>query len=718
MNTFNQVYGALKEAVFKDEITCKQLGLISSLESAGITNYTKITAAILSGKRILIDDIYYLSNANLANIVSITNLSFIGITNNAELKFNGQHYLWKPLDGSTIDKMQIEDLKLTNIAVTHSQNNAVRFIYSPNTENFYIKQFTIKNCQFTKGFGMFQGYCKMSDPNVITYGFGEIRIVDNTFKDASWWQSFFNLQDYPHDLIEFRKNKVYNFTNVFMNCGISNENTYNQVIATKMKKLIWKDNYFYNDDTFWDDSTSTGSYFTPIIYEGFDCEFSGNHNEGFKTDNNIRVVYDGYLSCEHLVSYNNVYKNIIHTNPGATYSALMKCKGSTVGITNTTRYIHDNKYYVDEVWATTVATARGTNINKVSHSIIDIVQGMKNVEIFNNYFDMYYLDISIGSGSPLSNLIIRNNTILAKYITGYLCFAFSLNETSRSVICIDNIIRSFAIGTTGMHGASTFVPPTLGYIISSAVIPSVKICNNDMNTHGLPEAIIRGYSPTQPTVTDFVFNSNKINITAGAETTTMNTIQSSGFKITRLEAKGNDITINYTQATHYGVLGMYTPIKHQNIKYNIAGMLRNASYITGFSGDYDTTKTQYLRLTFKVQTKVSYDEFYADLKYYYSSGDSRNALAFTNASATPVIALLVKQADALSVYSSQHNVQIKLNAITPAALPAHTLTLINNSTGATVANDEYARIYLTLANNANTDMVNIEVDVKTIVEGN
>ena len=373
--------------VINHTLTCEGLGMIPNSEADGIRNYAKLTAAIVAGNNILVDNAYYLSNSSVANVTDITGITLTGITNNAELLFNDIHYLWKPKNNTTIERFHIEKLKLTNTAVTYGLNNAVRFFYSPVTETFYIKEYTVKDCLFTKGFAMFQGTAKQDNPAVVTFGFGRISIVNNTFKDAAWQQSFFKFADYPHEMLEFRNNKVYDFDNVFLNCALDNLNTYTSAVAARMKKLIWKDNQFYNADGIWSDSLTGNQYFTPILYEGYEAEVVNNHVEGMKCDNNVKVVYDGYLSCEHLESHNNVYKNNMHVNPGAELVTLMKCKGSSILPTGaSTRHIYDNRYTIDETWATTVATARGTNIAKVSHNILDIQQAMDTLNIHDNLF--------------------------------------------------------------------------------------------------------------------------------------------------------------------------------------------------------------------------------------------------------------------------------------------------------------------------------------------
>ena len=76
----------------------------------------------------------------------------------------------------------------------------------------------------------------------------------------------------------------------------------------KKNRIVIENNYIYCDDDYIIDSNASSTYYTAFLLECDACEYRNNHVEGMKASANI-AIYDAYLSCNKVVSDNNVWKN-------------------------------------------------------------------------------------------------------------------------------------------------------------------------------------------------------------------------------------------------------------------------------------------------------------------------------------------------------------------------------------------------------------------------
>ena len=694
-------------------VTAKMLGMIPDDSTTGVksSNFDKLSFGVTSDKTVLIDDKYYLSGKTFSEVTEIENLVLLGISANAEFVFDSDttDYLFKPKNDSVIDEIRIENIAWTDLDDNYGTNNATRVFYSPDTEQWYIKKFIFKGCKVNNAFALWQCSANQLDPNAVTFGFKDILITENDFRNMDYIQYGFNFADFPHEVMEVTHNKVKNFDNVLVYAGTSNDHPYVNNLKASMKKLIYTNNTIDNDDDFWSNAGTGGSYYTPILYEGMSATILNNETKGMKANDNLKFVYDGYFNCPEFFSANNTYKNIINTDPPLLAGvSLMKCKGG-----GGSRHITKNKYIIEEDWAISVTTAKGVGLSKVAHQIIDIQTNIDDLYIADNYLDMYYLSMIVGSDLPIANLTVEKNTIKAKYITGNLLHAFSLTDTCKKLICRNNNVKSDSVATTGVLGVGSYVEPRLGYIRSNADIPYVDISNNTLDINGISDTIIKGIALT--TINELHLNNNKIILNNNTETSSdFNSIlDTNRFLVDKLFMDNNKIIYKYNSNSHLYCYGMRTPFKEPNFNYNVNGRVGIFSFLMGLSGEYVTTKEFYIRIKYKVQTNVSYDEFYANIKYYYDGVEGRNAIDFIDTSDVSQTVHLLKYSDVGGAYTDGEDLRIKLNAITPSALPAHYLEIINTASATADAN--FLKIIQSIANNTATTTANVQVDVSTVI---
>ena len=302
-------------------------------------------------------------------------------------------------------------MKFTAEHQTYDTGDAPRLFSTAKTDKWLIKQFKITNCVFDGGFGVFRADAQYLNPLVESFGFEQIDIKDNIFLNSSWNDSTFRFSNLPHEMISFENNKIYNFDGPYFACAIENTHPYAMEMASSMKKMIFKNNHFINDDDFW--SSGKTAYTCALLYEGVYAEYSYNHIEGLKTNAATSVLYDAYFGTTILVSKGNMCKNIMHTNPGSsTEVSIFKAKGSSEG-KDLYRLYENNKYIFNEEWGRNVAEKKGTNINKVSHSVHDVQTPIKEYIVRNCYIDVYYLTFR-QINALIDKLVIEDNHLHAK----------------------------------------------------------------------------------------------------------------------------------------------------------------------------------------------------------------------------------------------------------------------------------------------------------------
>lgn len=404
-----------------DGISCSALGLVKNNANAGQQNMALLLQALLAGKKVLVDGVYYLKNGSQAPISNMT-ISLMGSTSNAEIKLDQS-------SGTLFNIANNVNVDISNIKFTQS-GSSVRYILTF-ASDCLCNKVIIDNNDFEGPIRLieFKGSTTI-DPSVKPFGIKELSFDNNTVNNAAY--SFIRMNDVPSDKIVVQNNNIHNFDYTFLTSAITNDITFEQKMFYNKKNFVVRNNMVTCDDDWWGKTDNT-TYYCFVLFEGIDCIYEGNHVEGLKFysgSGSGAALYDSYLSCLNLTYTGNTWKNNLNFNPGKLNNTLLKSKGGPDGIP-TNRYYENNSYVVEKSYIEMCSAQLADKFGQDSAvrlaadlsagwiEMISLTHECGTYYLLNNSFDVYELRM-FASAVPVDEMHIVGNTIRCQKIGGQL----------------------------------------------------------------------------------------------------------------------------------------------------------------------------------------------------------------------------------------------------------------------------------------------------------
>lgn len=376
-------------------ITCTQLGMVPDDPGEGEGNFKKLVNAMQSGKKILIDNRYYITALSKRPTIN-RDIIWEGINSTSELILKGATYVFGISDGCKL--IDIRGLKLI---VEPGDPAKVLFIESG--KPLYLDRILFNRIITNGNLSLLRlDFPKDINPEKSKYGIGVFEFSQNEVYNTHL--SLVKIIDCPCEKHHIWGNIVKNFDFTGFNFGVSNDHSYVKQVTDANKLLLVHDNMVYNEDTWWGDSGS-GSYYCFVLFEGQKAIWHHNHVEGIKTIY-PRAVYDCYLNASEVEYNNNVWKNNICFNANKTYNTLMKAKGGG-GIKRYT----NNTFICEKSYAERL----GQPVETLRIQFYESTTRARRWEISNNTIDVYHL-VCPSSSVNCDEIWIQNNDITCEHL--------------------------------------------------------------------------------------------------------------------------------------------------------------------------------------------------------------------------------------------------------------------------------------------------------------
>lgn len=392
-------------------------------------NGTALGLAIAAGGSIIFDGFYHISFSS--EYVVNSDLTLI-----AQKKGDGFNVTSRtqPVRVGDNVNFRIDSMKIRASGVTGG-------LFSTVSDLTYVDAVDVINSDIDVGvMRLFSSdFSTTADPETTQYGIKRVKIIDSTITNASILFVGTNAQ---HELIEIKGNRLSNISNGVISFGRTNGHAYERKLKTYMKRMEAWDNTTINDDSFF--ATATGTYLSPVVYEGDYLEFYRNHTEGLKS-RNVVSIYDVYANSTVLDYQGNTWKNNLCMNVNKINGDLLKSKGTPVSTYKNNKFILE-KSFIDR---------HSANIDGMTWvSLFQKIYGddSSNIIIHDNLFDVYEL-----AGMPASqlskNVDIRRNTFKFQRCSGIFLNVNNSNADTTTYTNADiNILdNDFIIEDAGIN---------------------------------------------------------------------------------------------------------------------------------------------------------------------------------------------------------------------------------------------------------------------------
>ena len=600
-------------------VSCTSLGMIKNDALEASNNYTLLTESLLLGTPIMIDGPYYISTDGQTNLTE--NVILLGVKGVAKLIFISPVSYWY-LEGQSL--CYADNVEFVGIDSPANERGTHPDIFKSGL-TAYIKKFDVNNCIFTDSIRLMRhAPSTTTDPTVTQFGYETFTVTKNRIINNNTRTSFIYIADCPCDVLNISNNYVHNFDYIICHAGVTNGITYGIKVVQSKKLLIMNDNVFKCDDDWWG-ATGLNAYYTPIVFEGEQSIFRGNHTEGLHTEGSA-AIYDGYFSSNHHTYQNNVWLNNVCFLPGKdpNTNMLMKSKGST---TNGIRYCSNNKFRVDEAYS--VRLGKDPELSLVT--LYDAQSNMDKYEMTDNDIEVYKL-ILPRSSNAIKKLTISNNRFNCYKIGGYLAYynilAAADAEYGDAYVEIENNTIS-SINTTPEATANDLWCMSMLHTIDNSVATKrphrITIKGN----------VFKGfmqYQINKVICDDLVLTNNVINVSTITNVSTVSSMIFLSDIRNSLLMEGNLIKSDGFPLGDRSVIGRYEEMS--NIK--TSGIYTTTGYgLQAFQFEllrYDpSVLPKRITLEIKAKSSLGFQHFYLTFEYGYDAVEDRNYVTFIKA---------------------------------------------------------------------------------------
>lgn len=381
-------------------ISARDAGLIPNDNSQALSNANLLISALNQYQKIVIDDVYYISTPT--EKLTARNIDITGLEGSKIISSSSTNTV-------LFDPNKIGSLILTNLNFINENDSSSFFIaYGRDKSINKVETVLIDGCTFTGSISLYRLYGnQITDPDSIDYSICTFVFNNNTVLNTQF--SFIVINDVPVNNCEITNNTITNFMYTFINIGINNNTPVESKLYEKNAYMKVEGNIVKCEDNWWG-NTSSGSYYTFVLFEGKEVLYNNNYVEGMKANKNI-AIYDAYLSAE-IVNYtNNTWKNNICFYPTKTNNTLIKSKGG--GTNSLIRNYSGNTFIIDEDFAERIGQPK-------EYLFVDFISLTKHAEsytITDNTFDVY--DLRFPSSSlKITDYTFTNNIVKARKASG------------------------------------------------------------------------------------------------------------------------------------------------------------------------------------------------------------------------------------------------------------------------------------------------------------
>ncbi|MFX4263343.1 hypothetical protein ACOBQJ_14230 [Pelotomaculum propionicicum] len=492
-------------------VSCDDLGMVPDDEAKGLYNYNILLAEVKKGIKINVYGTYYLQSPYSAN--SIENVV------DASLFLSGK--------SSDISKLILKggeffDVKgkalIENISIECPTS---RCSYLISMTAPFVNNITFRNNYITGNIRLITSDIPINFDFISTLCYIEnLTVENNEFHDvynSEGSLTVIRAVDTPVKSAYIRDNKVTNFSYVFYDNSINNDNLSVQYLIENSNAVIENNEVICTDD--YDAITKNGGkkgyYYCFAVIEGFSVECRGNIFAGFHTsDAPDTYVYDNYFSVTKLLYENNTWRNIVNFTPSIEYVDIMKSKyAPEVAGEKTERIYRNNTYIVEPDYADRFGKDRFL----LRKEINTWQGGIDRIIIEDNDFDMYILSFT-RYGEKFKELYKFNrNKILTDTIehsinTQNFAYVGEMKDKSGEFIPRDLIFTNNTI-TCGNEpfgqAIGTKKSSLLCYEAGSGDKTRVDFSNNNINVPGLV-TIISGNRAFTDIAASVNFENNRI----------------------------------------------------------------------------------------------------------------------------------------------------------------------------------------------------------------
>lgn len=384
---FTELYGTVP--------TTSQLGLSGS--NTGTQNKDALRTAVLTFNEIIVDGIYDMDGDE----ISLTNdLKLTGVKNK-DCGFVQLSSISLFKGNKNAGTFIADDIQFKYPGFQSSPTNIFRM-----SANEYYETVRVENCYFEGTLRVV--FCPTGeyDPDVNTYGIGNLIIKGNeAFEVYSTMFSCENMYS-KQELVE--GNNIRNLSGCFYSSGLDNGTANRYKINDVRTNIIVRNNVVVNDNDFLVQLPTNYIYVCLALTESLNVNYSGNHVEGLRTDEDF-AVYDAYLSSDHVIYDGNRWINNVKFHPTATdNNTLLKSKGAQSEVyTDSLRQYTNNTFIIEDSW-----------LDKIGKTVSDC------------WVTLYEL----GAGS---DIIIKNNVIDVKGVTALSFFEYNSFDISENKFTFD-----------------------------------------------------------------------------------------------------------------------------------------------------------------------------------------------------------------------------------------------------------------------------------------
>jgi|GEM_PF-3152745 len=398
----------------------RDVGMIPNDKSKALHNANQLIRTLNVKGRIVIDDKYYITTPS----ESLTS-SEIEITGMPDAEIIADNaYNIKLFDPALLKRITIKNVRFTNL----DKANTFLIVYNDKKISNKVERVDVQGCTFSGNISLYRQYGNTDvDPDDTDFGIDEFKFMNNIVSNTKL--SFIVLIDIPVRRCEIVGNSIRNFTYKFFNLSITNDAPYGYKLFDRSSYLRVENNSVVCDDDWWGE-TSSGLYYTFVLFEGDEVLYNNNHVEGMKTRSDF-AVYDAYLSARVVNYTNNTWKNNICFAPGKTNNTLLKSKGG--GSKPLIRNYTGNRFIVEEDYAERL----GQSKENLYVYFMSLTQYAESYNINNNLFDVYDLRFP-ASSIQVGNFIFSENTVRAKKSSGNLAIVRTDDSYEVNSIIISN----------------------------------------------------------------------------------------------------------------------------------------------------------------------------------------------------------------------------------------------------------------------------------------
>lgn len=490
-------YDVSNVLVFKEDINLKEFGAVAGDNTKGSANYKALLNAVKTGKRVIIDDTYYITVNSTDNACESVKIDGMGQGKLLVTTASGCVNIFSIKSGST-GVVDIKDLLLDIQSTTNYNIPTLVGVEDNNNTALNMQYVSFSNLHFKKPFALFDLSTAVDEVTTLNY-----LNVDNCRFDQAHYQY------YKDNTFHTRSNvgiirpvmRMYGVgytravikDNYFSNCFYVLEDNDNDEWQNYVKEeLVFVNNTLKNDDYYIAEAGYISMYTGMVMTRANSLRFINNYMEGLAvrldsaanyTDDTstLFATYMATAYCRDVLVEGNIYKNNCNFS---TNNQLLKCKLTRTGYDDTTsvKIYRNNSFIVESDWlkktiyyATDYNNADATELAKIESLGWSFASdySTENYNSENDIYDFCYSMSDLPIDYMAKSVDISNNTFSIEFLFDTTNFCHAKN----TILANNKIEAECLIGTfakiTKITGYSTLITP------NDATSHSVHLCDYD-----------------------------------------------------------------------------------------------------------------------------------------------------------------------------------------------------------------------------------------------